>query len=164
MRILLTLGLVCLLSGCSGRSESPTTVPAGSSSAETVRSQKASGPSAPETPTPQAAAVGSSSESSEASARELTETEKIEALIHHIESLSDAVFVRNNAEHDCAGAAKHMRDKWNWKKKEIHTAGDFIRVAATKSSTSGEVYRIRFKDGRDVACGEYLEAQLKTIE
>ncbi len=159
MRILLGMGLACMLCGCSGRSESPTSEPASSSSMEPARSEKPL-----DSTTPESTAGVSPSGSSEVPARKLTETEKIEALILHIETLSDAVFIRNSAEHDCAAAAKHMRDKWNWKKKEIHTAGDFIRVAATKSSTSGEIYRIKFKDGRDVACGEYLEAKLKAME
>lgn len=92
--------------------------------------------------------------------RKLTETERIESLIQHVETLEGAVFIRNGEEHDCTAAAKHMRDKWNWKKKEIETAEDFIRVAATKSSMSGEVYRIRFKDGHEEKCGEYLRKQL----
>lgn len=92
--------------------------------------------------------------------RKLTETERIESLIRHVETLEGAVFIRNGEEHDCNAAAKHMRDKWNWKKKDIKTAEDFIRVAATKSSMSGEIYRIRFKDGHEEKCGEYLLKQL----
>lgn len=94
----------------------------------------------------------------------LTEKQKIEALIAHIENLEDAVFIRNDAEHNCREAAKHMRDKWQWKRKEIKTARDFINVAATKSSTSGRPYLIRFKNGREEKCGEYLLARLKQLE
>lgn len=94
----------------------------------------------------------------------LTEKQKIEALIAHIENLADATFIRNEAEHNCREAAKHMRDKWQWKRKEIRTARDFITVAATKSSVSGRTYLIRFKDGREVKCGEYLLQQLKQLE
>jgi len=45
----------------------------------------------------------------------MSEAEKIEALIEIIEKLDGAVFIRNDKDHDCREAAKHLRDKWNWK-------------------------------------------------
>src|ERR1051325_1945796 len=68
----------------------------------------------------------------------LSEDQKIEALINTIDHLSDATFIRNGREYDCHAAAKHMRDKWNYGKKEIKTAEDFIEKAASKSSISGQ--------------------------
>ncbi len=96
--------------------------------------------------------------------RALSERQKIERLMKHVETLTDAVFVRNDTEHTCLEAAEHMRDKWKWKNREISTARDFIRIAATKSSVSGKPYLIRFKDGREVKCGEYLAGELERIE
>ena len=94
----------------------------------------------------------------------LTETEKIEALIRAVDTLEGAVFIRNGVEYDCHAAARHMRTKWNWKKSEIKTARDFIRLAATNSAVSGKDYLIRFKDGREVKAADFLLAELEKIE
>jgi hypothetical protein len=89
------------------------------------------------------------------------EKAKIEALIHHVETLKDAKFVRNGKEYDAVSAAKFLREKWEANDKEIKTAKDFVAKAASFSSTSGKPYLIRFKDGREVKCGDYLGSQLK---
>lgn len=41
---------------------------------------------------------------------------------------------------------------------------DFIEKIASKSSTSGKPYLIRFNDGREVQGGEYLRAKLAKLE
>jgi len=41
---------------------------------------------------------------------------------------------------------------------------DFIDKVATVSGTSGKPYVIRFKDSREVKCGDYLTAELKKME
>ncbi|NQU44136.1 DUF5329 family protein, partial [bacterium] len=58
----------------------------------------------------------------------LSEEEKIEALIRALGDLPGAIFVRNGQEHTAVEAMQHLRDKWAWKKSEIHSAEDFIRV------------------------------------
>jgi hypothetical protein len=93
-----------------------------------------------------------------------TEKEKIELLIHGIEGLKDATFIRNGSEYDAATAAKFLRKKWEAHAKQITTAHDFIEKAASISSTSGKPYLIRFKDGHEVKCGEYLAGELKKLE
>src|SRR5688572_28408455 len=93
-----------------------------------------------------------------------SETEKIEALIKAVEGMKDAKFVRNGTEHDWKAAAAHMRRKWKSAEKDVRTARDFIRLAATKSDTSGEKYLIRFKDGKDVESGKWLGERLDEIE
>jgi hypothetical protein len=94
----------------------------------------------------------------------LTEDQKIEALIKHVAELKDAQFVRNDKEHDAKAAAEHLRKKWDYAKKEIKTARDFVDKIASKSSTTGKPYLIRFKNGREVKAGEYLLERLKEIE
>jgi hypothetical protein len=93
----------------------------------------------------------------------MSETEKIEALIKHVEGLTEAKFVRNGREYDAKTAAKFLKAKWDSKKDEIKTAQDFIEKAASASSTSGKPYLIR-KDGKDIKSSEYLMAQLKKLE
>lgn len=92
------------------------------------------------------------------------EKEKIEALILHVEGLKDASFVRNGRSYDAKSAGKFLRSKWNANTKEIKSAADFIGKAASVSSTSNKPYLIRFKDGKEVKCGEYLQAELAKLE
>lgn len=89
------------------------------------------------------------------------EKEKIEALIRQVENLGDAKFIRNGKSYDSKDAAKFLRGKWQSKEKEIQVAGDFIDKVASVSSTTGQPYLIRFSDGREVKCGEYLKGVLK---
>ena len=93
-----------------------------------------------------------------------TETARIEALIRTVEKLKGAVFVRNDREYDGKEAGEHPRRKWRWKRKDIKTARDFIRIAATRSSVSGKPYLIRYKDGREVRSADFLLAELKKLE
>ena len=86
---------------------------------------------------------------------------KIEALISHIQGLENATFVRNGSEYSAANAAKFLRAKWERNDKEVKTATDFIAKVASASGTSGKPYVIRFKDGKETPCGEYLTALLK---
>ena len=92
------------------------------------------------------------------------ETQKIEALVTHLEGLTDAKFVRNGSEYGAKDAAKFLRGKWKAHKADIETAMDFVEKVASVSSTSGKPYLIRFADGTEVKSGEYLKAELKKLE
>ena len=92
------------------------------------------------------------------------EAAKIEALIRAVENLKDAVFIRNGRGYDCGKAGEHLRAKWRWKRNEIKTARNFIRIAATGSSVSGKPYLIRFKDGREIRSADFLLAELAKLE
>jgi hypothetical protein len=94
----------------------------------------------------------------------LSEDEKIERLIGTIASLERAAFIRNGAEHKSVEAANHLREKWNAERGEIKTARDFIRLIASESSLSGEPYRIRFPDGKEVNSADFLRDRLAEIE
>ena len=89
---------------------------------------------------------------------------KIEALITHVQTLKDASFIRNGKEYDSANAAKFLRGKWKANEDKIRSPSDFIEQVATKSSTTGKPYLIRFKDGTEVPCGKYLTARLRKEE
>ena len=93
-----------------------------------------------------------------------SEYHKIEALIQHVEHLQDAVFIRNNKAYSATTAAKFLRGKWEGTLDEIKTAKDFIEKVASVSSTSGQPYRIRFKDGREMPSGAYLGTVLQQLE
>lgn len=94
----------------------------------------------------------------------LTEVQKIEALIAHLEGLKDITFVRNGRSYSARTAARFVRGKWNANKAAIKTARDFIEKAASVSSTTGKPYLIRFKDGTERPSGAYLLAELEKLE
>jgi hypothetical protein len=78
--------------------------------------------------------------------------------------LTDAVFIRNNKAYAAKTAAQFLSARWGGKQAEITTVPDFIAHVASVSSTSGQPYRIRFKDGREMPSGEYLTTVLKQLE
>ncbi|MCC6409977.1 MAG: DUF5329 family protein [Planctomycetes bacterium] len=92
----------------------------------------------------------------------LTEPQKIEQLLAAIEK-SGATFVRNGDEHTAKEAAEHLRSKWR-DAVEVRTARDFIEHCATKSSLSGEPYRMKFGDGTTVTTRDWLTQKLATLE
>lgn len=92
------------------------------------------------------------------------EQKKIDSLLRHVSGLSDARFIRNGKEYDAKTAAKFLRKKGEANRKKIITAEDFIKVAATKSSTSGKAYLIRFNGKKAVLCGDYLRDRLDKMK
>lgn len=89
------------------------------------------------------------------------EKARIEGLIAHVSGLKNASFIRNGKNYDAKDAAEFLRRKWQAKQKEIKTVEQFIEKVATFSGTTGRPYKIRFSDGREVKCGDYLKEQLK---
>jgi len=101
---------------------------------------------------------------STAADKPLTESQKIEALVDHIEHLTNAKFIRNGSEYDAKTAARFLRGKWHRDERRINTATEFIEKVGTESSTTGKPYLIRLKDGREVRCSDYLTDLLKAQE
>lgn len=99
----------------------------------------------------------------EAEARQLTEKEKIEYLISHVESLPGAVFIRNGSSHTPAEAASHLRTKLR-SRRSVSTAEEFIHQCATQSSITGRKYIISFSDGRSYEAGSYLRKVLDELK
>lgn len=93
------------------------------------------------------------------------ETQRIDTLIKSIEALQgQAVFIRNGAEHDAKAAGEHLRLKWRKAGDRVKSAADFIRYCATSSSTSGQPYKIRYKDGHEVTSADFLWTALKQLD
>ncbi len=92
-----------------------------------------------------------------------SEKAKIAALLQHVETLTEAVFIRNHKVYSAKIAAQFLRGKWAATVVEITTAQDFIEKIASVSSTSGQPYRIRFSDGREMPSGDYLRAILQQL-
>jgi hypothetical protein len=85
---------------------------------------------------------------------------EIEGLIAGVAGMTDAAFIRNGRSYDAATAAEFLRRKWHRQAAEVRSAEDFIDRVATASSTTGEAYRIRFGDGRDLPCATVLREEL----
>lgn len=97
-------------------------------------------------------------------ARNLSEKEKIHALIDHVAAQSGAVFVRNGTKYSPAEAAKHLQQKWDAGGDQIQTASQFIKEIASSSSISGEPYRIEWPDGKSATAEVFLTDHLKQLE
>ena len=99
-----------------------------------------------------------------APAAHLSEAQKIQALIHSVETLQGAVFIRNGSEYDAAKAAAHLRRKLDYAGKRVQTADQFIEHLATGSSITGKPYKIRFANGRSVESATFFREQLRKLE
>jgi hypothetical protein len=84
---------------------------------------------------------------------------EIEHLMDYI-GASSCRFIRNGKIYDAAAARSHIRKKYDYLRERIRTAEDFIRYAATESSTSGEPYRIRC-GAQEMLCADWLAAEIR---
>lgn len=94
----------------------------------------------------------------------LTEDQKIEKLIASVEKATNIQFYRNGSYHDATTAASHLRLKRKKAGNAVKTASDFIEKLASKSSMTGEEYKIKYSTGKEVKARDYFYAQLKLIE
>lgn len=69
---------------------------------------------------------------------------------------SQRTFIRNGQEYAADKAVQLMRHKYESNKKDIHSPEDFIRLAATKSSTTGLPYMVKQADGKTIPCAQWL--------
>jgi len=116
-------------------------------------------PTAPvqEATPPTSAAAGAKDDAVEQNAR-------IERLIDDLASATGLVFIRNDGEHSPSEAAAHLRRKWNAARSTITTAEEFINVCGTRSSSSGEAYRVRLADGHEMWSRQYLLERLRVLD
>ena len=91
------------------------------------------------------------------------EAMRIERLIKFVESKTEVKFVRNGTEYSNLDAGKFLRGKLEAMGDKVHTAHDFIEQIASRSSTSGDPYLIRWADGRTVPAAKFLGDELKRM-
>lgn len=99
------------------------------------------------------------------------EEQKIQFLLKEINS-SKAVFLRNGSEHTAIEASEHLEGKMNRAKsmfwffgpKKKFSCQEFIDKIASKSSTSGEDYKMKLSDGKIITTKEWLEEKLKSFK
>ncbi|MES2379972.1 MAG: DUF5329 family protein [Bacteroidota bacterium] len=93
----------------------------------------------------------------------ISEEQKIEKLIAYLEK-SDAVFIRNGKEYPGKEAAEHLRMKRKKAGSKVKTAKDFIDYIASKSSMSGDAYKMKFKNGSIFNTRDVLYNELRKLE
>ena len=72
---------------------------------------------------------------------------------------SPCAFIRNGVAYDGAQAVSHIKDKYEHYRDDIHTAEDFIALAASKSAMSGKPYLVRC-DAAEMLAAEWLTQEL----
>lgn len=86
-------------------------------------------------------------------------TQEIAHLIDYI-AASGCLFIRNGKAYDASTAREHIQKKYDYLQSRIRTAEDFIRQAASRSSMSGEPYRIQCSEAT-VLCADWLRDELR---
>jgi len=86
---------------------------------------------------------------------------EVDSLFARIES-SGCSFYRNGTWHDAKVAAAHLRDKYDYLRARdlVATTEDFIERAATKSSFSGQTYKVKCGDGAEESSSRWLYDKL----
>lgn len=86
---------------------------------------------------------------------EMSGEEQIETLLIKVESSEDVIFIRNGEEHKASEAADHLRSKWAYGGDRVNTLELFIEHIGSRSSTTGEVYKVKLPEGEVLTAEEW---------
>jgi hypothetical protein len=75
---------------------------------------------------------------------------------------SPCAFIRNGVSYDGAAAAEHIKDKYEHYRDDIHSAEDFIALAASKSALSGKPYLVTC-DGTTEPAADWIARELNAF-
>lgn len=92
------------------------------------------------------------------------EQARIERLIRFVETQKRMVFVRNGKDHSSQEAALFLRAKYAKMGAHVTTAAQFIDQIASRSSTSGEIYKVRLADGSTLPAAKVLREELARMD
>jgi hypothetical protein len=92
------------------------------------------------------------------------EQARIDRLIAAVEQNKSVRFVRNGNDYAGDDAATFLRRKLAYMGGNVKTVQDFIEQIASRSTTSGEIYKVRLADGREMPAGDFLRGELARIE
>lgn len=89
---------------------------------------------------------------------------EIDALMSRLEA-SGCEFNRNGTWHTAAEARSHLMRKLKYLEDRgaVQSAEEFIELAASSSSTTGEPYLVKCGSGAPVRSGTWLAAQLQAL-
>lgn len=90
-----------------------------------------------------------------------TVQQEVQHLLAWLES-SNCAFYRNGRWHDARTARKHLQRKYDYlvRRDLVARTEDFIELAATRSSVSGQAYRVRCADAQPTAGAAWLTQEL----
>jgi Family of unknown function (DUF5329) len=92
------------------------------------------------------------------------EQARIDRLIEFVHTRKDVTFIRNGKDYSCEDAAKFMRSKLKMMGEHVSTAQQFIDQIASKSSTTGQPYLVRFVDGKTLPVAKFLGEELLRMD
>ena len=92
------------------------------------------------------------------------EAARIERLIQFVASQAQVKFIRNGSAYSAQDAAQFLRAKYADRGGNVTTAAQFIDQIASRSSTTGQAYLMRFPDGRIVPSAQVLAEELARID
>jgi hypothetical protein len=95
-------------------------------------------------------------------ASQMSEQDKIDALVHAVEMRSDLKFIRLGSVHSSAEAAQMLRTKLRFAGSRVQTVDDFIDHVAT-ATASGSPYFVLYPDGKRVPSAEFLREELRRL-
>ena len=90
-----------------------------------------------------------------------TEDKLIDTLIQRVSKMSSMIFLRNGSEYNASDAARHMQAKYDYFKKELLTAEDFIERCASRSEMTGQAYKVKLTNGTVRDANEFLNSELR---
>jgi hypothetical protein len=93
-----------------------------------------------------------------------SEQARIDRLIAFVETRKGVTFIRNGNDYSCEDAAKFMRGKMKMMGGDVSTAQQFIDQIASKSSTTGQPYLVRFTDGKTQPVAKFLGDELMRMD
>ncbi len=85
-------------------------------------------------------------------------SEEINHLLDFI-AASSCAFIRNGVSYDGERAVAHIKDKYDYYRSDIHSAEDFIALAASKSMMSGRPYLVQC-GGDPMPAADWLKKEL----
>jgi len=92
-----------------------------------------------------------------------SEEKLIDTLILRVSKMDAMIFLRNGNEYNAADAAKHMQAKYDYFKKELVTAEDFIDRCASRSEMTGQAYKVKLANGAVRDANEFLNSELRAL-
>ena len=96
-------------------------------------------------------------------AKQLSEQERSAALLDAV-GRSGARFVREGREYSAAAGRRHLERKLRHAGDRVSTAEQFIEGIASRSSTTGRPYIVKFPSGNQMETGPWLRQRLAEID
>jgi hypothetical protein len=88
-------------------------------------------------------------------------SEEIDHLLEFI-AASPCAFIRNGVAYNSAQAVDHIQDKYDYYRDDIHSAEDFIALAASRSEMSGKPYLVEC-DGTTEPAADWIARELNAF-